>query len=514
MGSDPCGLPPSGFARSAGILLPVSSLPSPYGIGAFGKAAREWIDFLHEAKQSYWQILPLNPTGYGDSPYQSFSAFAGNPYFIDLDVLHEEGLLDRADFAGLKWGRSDKRVYYDAVYKSREAVLRKAFLRFSGNNANNELDAFISENHWLPDYGLFMAIKKAQGQRSWLEWDKPLRVRQTDAIDRAQEEHRDGVRYHAFVQYMFHRQWRALHDYAGSKGVGIIGDAPIYVSLDSADIWANPGLFQLDVHSVPVEVAGCPPDGFSAIGQVWGNPLYDWEVMAETGFEWWIERLKNNFSLFDVLRIDHFRGLESYYAIPWGADTAKDGRWKPGPGLAFIEAVRMALPDARIIAEDLGFLTEDVSRLLAASGYPGMKLVQFAFDSRAAEDDSLDSYTESSVVYPGTHDNDTLNGWRRTAPVGSVRSAMEYFGVRSPRRLPSAMVSFAMGCKANLVVIPMQDWLGLGSEARINTPSTTGGNNWRWRLREKALTEKLAGSIAQATETAGRAPETAGRSPV
>ncbi|MCL2111241.1 MAG: 4-alpha-glucanotransferase [Clostridiales bacterium] len=495
-----------GFSRSAGILLPVSSLPSPYGIGTFGTSAREWIDFLHEAKQSYWQILPLSPTGFGDSPYQGLSAFAGNPYFIDLDILCEDGLLERADFEDIKWGVSDCEVNYSIVYNNRECVLRKAFSRFEDEAA---LGGFVADNHWFAEYGLFMALKKVQGQRSWLEWDEPLRLRQADALLLAQEEFKDDIRYHAFVQYMFHKQWRALRDYANAKGIGIIGDAPIYVSLDSADVWANHELFQLDGNAVPIEVSGCPPDGFSETGQVWGNPLYDWDFVAKTGYEWWLKRVKSDFDFFDVLRIDHFRGLESYYAVPYGASDASGGRWKPGPGIGFIDAIKQAMPDARIIAEDLGFLTDDVHKLLVASGYPGMKLIQFAFDSRADDNDSPDTYEENLVVYTGTHDNETLKGWCKDAPKDSVKSAMKYLGVRWRKSLlPLKMTELAMGCKANLVIIPMQDWLGLGNEARINTPSTTGGNNWRWRLGGKWLEDarrsRIDEIIADITEASKR----------
>ena len=483
--------------RSSGILLPVFSLPSPYGIGTFGKEAYRWVEDLYYSKQSYWQILPLGPTGYGDSPYQSFSAFAGNPYFIDLDTLCEDGLLKRKNFIDINWGSSDGRVDYDALYSHREGVLRKAFSRFEDEKA---LDDFREQNFWFEDYGLFMAIKKAQGQRSWLEWDEPLRLREPGAISLVKEELADDIRYHAFVQYQFQKQWQALKKDANEKEVEIIGDIPIYVSLDSADVWANPEMFQLDENSVPREISGCPPDGFSEGGQVWGNPLYDWALMAETGFEWWIKRLRYNFELYDVVRIDHFRGFEGYFAIPYGAETAGGGHWENGPGLAFIESVKKALPDARIIAENLGFLTDGVNELLEASGYMGMKIVQFAFDSRSSENDGPDTYTENTAVYTGTHDNDTVKGWSRTAPPASVKNAMKYFKIWSKNRLPAAMINLAMGSKASLVVIPMQEWLELGNEARINTPSTLGGNNWRWRLTQKLLQPWIFGSMATMTK--------------
>ena len=483
--------------RSSGVLLPASSLPSPYGIGAFGKDARIWVDFLDAAGQKYWQILPLSPTSYGDSPYQSFSAFAGNSYFVDLDTLCEEGLLSRKDFEDINWCRTEDRVDYDTIYQHRENVLRKAYSSFTDEKA---LDDFIEKNPWFADYGLFMAIKKTQGEQSWEKWDEPLRLRNADAISRAKETLNGDVRYHAFVQYQFKKQWLYLKKYANDKGVEIIGDAPIYVSLDSADVWANHHMFQLDENAVPTEIAGCPPDGYSEIGQVWGNPLYDWDYMEKTGFEWWIERLEYNFDFLDVLRIDHFRGLEGYYAIPYGAETAKNGRWRTGPGLPFIDTIKRDMPGAKIIAENLGFLTDKVAELLEASGYPGMKVIQFAFDSRAIEGDDPGNYEENLVLYPGTHDNDTLWGWCNTASPDSIKNAMDYLGVTDVKLLPGAIIEMVMRSDARLAVIQMQDWLGLGSEARINTPSTSDGLNWRWRLEKKMLTDRLADSMAQITK--------------
>ena len=491
------------FARSAGVLLPVSSLPSPYGIGNFGEDARGWVDFLHEAGQSFWQILPLNPTGYGDSPYQSYSAFAGDSYYIDPDTLCEEGLLDPADCTDVRWGRSDKRVDYDVVYRNREPLLRKAWSRFTDEAA---LDAFIARNPWFEEYGLYMVIKAAQGNRSWLEWDEALRLRRPDALEKARAEFAEDIRYHAFVQYQFSRQWGALRGYANAKGVEIIGDIPIYVALDSADLWANHELFQLDENALPVEVAGCPPDSFSAEGQLWGNPLYDWETMAKTGYPWWIQRLRSCFGLYDVVRFDHFRGLENYFAIPYGAEDAAGGYWRPGPGADFIDAVKKNLPDARFIAEDLGFVTDGVRELLAYSGWPGMKLLQYAFDTREEGDYSPYSYKPNTAVYPGTHDNDTIRGWSGEAPDHCIRYAMEYMGIRKKRRLPRAMIRLAMQTGANLCIIPMQDWLELDGGARINTPSTVGGHNWRWRLGRNALSSRLAGTMARMTMLYGRRP--------
>lgn len=484
--------------------MPVSSLPSPYGIGAFGKEARAWVNFLQSAGQQYWQVLPLGPTSFGDSPYQSFSAFAGNPYFIDLDTLCEEGLLLKPEYAGIHWGRSAAKVDYNTVYQNREAVLRKAFARFTGGPA---LEAFQKENsHWLENYALYMAVKATQGNRSWIEWEQDARLRKKEALQKYTQELAEDIRYHIFVQYQFFKQWNALRAYANQKGVEIIGDIPIYVSLDSADVWENRQLFQLDAEALPIEVSGCPPDSFSQDGQLWGNPLYNWGLMEQDGFAWWVARMQANFKLYDVLRIDHFRGLESYYAIPYGATTARSGRWRAGPGMGFVNAVREKVPEARIIAEDLGFLTDGVRKLLKDSGYPGMKVLQFAFDTREAGDYSPYNYGTNNIVFTGTHDNDTVRGWARNAAAGDIRHAMEYVNTHFKWQLPGALIRLALQSRAALAVVPLQDWLGLGSKARINTPATIGGGNWRWRMRARALKPGLARRMLALAKLYGRAP--------
>ena len=491
-----------GFARrAAGILMPVSSLPSPYGIGSFGADARRWVDFLHDAGQSYWQTLPLTPTGKGDSPYQSFSAFAGNHYFIDFDILCEEGLLKREEYADLCWNRAEDTVDYEILYNTREPVLRKAFARFKDTAA---LDGFIEQNQWFEQYSLYMVIKAAQGFRAWMEWDRPLRNREKAALEQVKTEQAEDIRYHAFVQYQFDRQWKALRAYANAKEVKIIGDIPIYVSLDSADVWENYSLFQLNKNNIPIEVSGCPPDYFSKDGQLWGNPLYDWAAMAKSGYKWWISRLRKNFELFDIMRLDHFRGLESYYAIPYGDTTAKNGYWKPGPGKEFVDIVKHTVEDASIIAEDLGFLTDEVRELLEYSGYPGMKIVQYAFDEGETDDNIPYKYEANTVVYTGTHDNDTVKGWARSASHDCIKRAIDYIGIRRKKDIPGAMIRLAMQSGSHLAVIPMQDWLGLGSDARLNTPSTVGGNNWRWRAKKNALTQQLTEKIAKMTQIYGR----------
>jgi len=490
-----------GFKRSSGVLLPISSLPSPYGIGNFGADARQWVDFLYDAGQSYWQILPLTPTGEGDSPYQSFSAFAGNRFFIDFDTLYEEGLLKREEYADLRWGNSVRQVDYETVYRNREPVLRRAFSRFYDDA---KLDDFVKQNSWFEHYSLYMVIKATQRSRTWMEWDQPLRDREPDAINRVKKEFAEDIRYYAFMQYQFEKQWSALRAYANSKGIRIIGDIPIYVSMDSADVWENHHLFQLDDNNLPIEVSGCPPDYFSEDGQLWGNPLYRWDTMAKTGYEWWIKRLRKNFALFDVLRLDHFRGLESYFAIPFGETTAKNGYWKPGPGKEFVDVVERTAPNALIIAEDLGFMTDEVRELLEYSTYPGMKIVLYAFDECETDDNVPYRYDANTVVYTGTHDNETVKGWCENAPQSSIRQAMDYMGVRSRGDIPRGMIRLAMQSNSNLAVIPLQDWLELDNDARLNTPSTLGENNWRWRLEKKALSKELADEIAKMTLIYGR----------
>ena len=487
--------------RAAGILLAVSSLPSPYGIGSFGEAAREWLRFLRSAGQRYWQILPLGPTGWGDSPYQSFSAFAISPYYIDLDALIKQGLLNQDEVNAVRWGALAGKTDYAALYRRREPLLRKACARFTGGEA---FEIFCSRNSfWLEDYSLFMAIKRQKKNRSWLEWDEPLRFRKQHALEKTRQRLAGDVRYHSFVQYMAYTQWLAVKEYADSLGILIIGDMPIYVATDSADTWANSVLFLLNKERRPLRVAGCPPDPFSADGQLWGNPLYRWDHIAETGFAWWISRLRMSLSLYDVVRIDHFRGFESFYSIDAAGD-AKSGEWVQGPGLAFIEAVHRELPNAAIIAEDLGYLTPQVKALLAASGFPGMKVLQFAFDSREASDYMPYTYGRNCVVYTGTHDNPTALGWFKSARPEDAQMAMAFFGIASLKEGAWAFIRCALASVADTAIIPMQDYLGLDDRARMNTPSTLGGNNWRWRMTSGAATVELAEKIRSLAKIYGR----------
>ncbi|MGD9559192.1 MAG: 4-alpha-glucanotransferase [Oscillospiraceae bacterium] len=488
--------------RKAGVLLPISSLPSPYGIGTLGKQAYNFVDFLVSAGQSLWQVLPVGPTGFGDSPYQSFSAMAGNPYFVDLDLLAANGLLLPEELPAAV-GAEREKVDYGRLFETRFAVLATAAAR--QNKAAPEYRTFCEQNaFWLDDYALYMAIKEAHGNKGFQDWPAPLRLRQSEALRAASAQYAPRVEFWRCVQFFFSGQWCALKRYANARGVDIVGDIPIYVSPDSCDLWANPQLFQLDAGGHPKAVAGVPPDSFSKDGQLWGNPLYDWRAHKRTRYAWWITRLRQSAQLYDVTRIDHFRGFAGYYAVPAKDENARRGRWQPGPGADFIRAVHRALPDMRIIAEDLGFLTEEVHELLDISGYPGMKVLQFAFDSREESDYLPHNYQRHCVVYTGTHDNNTLAGWVRELPVNDRVFARRYLGITQRQSLASALIRAVLSSVAETAVVPMADWLGLGSEGRINTPSTLGGDNWRWRLLPGQLTHELARKMRLDTRTWGR----------
>ncbi len=497
--------------RKAGILLPISALPSPWGIGSLGAAALEFLDFLAAAGQSCWQILPVGPTGYGDSPYQSFSSFAGNPYFIDLDTLAGQGLLEREEYAPLHWGDDPGRVDYAAVYQNRFPVLERACRRLR-EREREAVEAFCArEADWLEDYALFMALKDRFGGRPWQEWPRPLRLRQAGALAAAREELEERVWFWKGTQYLFFQQWRALKEQAGARGISIIGDLPIYVAGDSADVWAHPEQFQLDAEGRPTRVAGVPPDGFTAGGQLWGNPLFDWERMAAQGYAWWLKRIEFQFRLYDVLRIDHFRGFESYYAVPYGDVDARRGRWEPGPGIAFFQAVRQALGRRAIIAEDLGYLTPQVRRMLRQTGFPGMKVLQFAFSDPEGGSDYLPHrYPRNCVVYAGTHDNDTIQGWLRAAPPRERAFARAYLRLSGREGYHWGVMRAAWASAAGLAVMQAQDLLGLGSQARMNTPSTLGGN-WQWRLTEGALYPALARRLRREMAVYQRLPRSAGK---
>ncbi len=483
--------------------MPVSSLPSRFGIGGFSKEAYDFVDFLAASGQSLWQILPLGPTGYGDSPYQSFSTFAGSPYYISLDALIEEGLLTEEECSSVDFGNDTKRVDYEKIYYTRFELLRKAFER-ANRSDDADYSAFVKENElWLKDYAMYMAVKDFLGGVSWIEWDEEIRLRKPKAMKKYEKELADDIAFYSYQQYLFSKHWRALKEYANKKGIQIVGDIPIYVAFDSADTWAKPELFQLDQKNVPTAVAGCPPDAFSATGQLWGNPLYRWDYHEETGFAWWMQRLAHCFDIYDIVRIDHFRGFDEYWAVPYGDETAENGEWKPGPGYKLFEVMKKTLGNRAVIAEDLGFLTPSVLKLVKKTGYPGMKILQFAFDATGESDYLPHKYPNNCVVYTGTHDNDTVNGWLATLNKKDLAFVKKYVNVKRTPELCETLIRTALGSVADTAVIPMQDYLGLGGEARINTPSTLGGN-WEWRMEKDACTEELSKHMLELAWIYGR----------
>lgn len=490
--------------RRSGVLMPLASLPGPFGIGCFSGHAYAFVDFLEKAGQSAWQILPLGPLSYGDSPYQSFSTFAGNPYFIDPETLVEEGLLKEQECRSFDFGSDPECTDYEKLYRNRFRLLKIAHNRFK---PGEEYDRFIKDNRfWLDDYVLFMSLKDSMNGIPLSDWPEDIRLRKKEALDGARRIHENDMEFYRFQQYEFFRQWKKLKAYANGKGIQIIGDLPIYVAYDSADVWANPSLFQMGPGLVPTCVAGCPPDFFSTTGQLWGNPLYEWDRHIETGYSWWIERIRKCFELYDVLRIDHFRAFAGYYSIPFGSETAEHGNWIKGPGYQLFSAVRESLGNKPIIAENLGFITPDVDELLVKCGFPGMKVLQFAFDpwdDKGASEYLPHNYERNSVVYTGTHDNDTTAGWYASLKNDEKKKVRTYLRVKDRSGVCAGMIHIAMGSVSELSVIPIQDWLELGSEARINIPSTLGGN-WCWRMSEDALTDSLALRIREMTARYGR----------
>lgn len=489
------------MTRSSGILMPMSSLPSPYGIGTMGRAAYEFVDFLKAAGQKYWQLLPMGPTSYGDSPYASFSTFAGNPYFIDLDTLVEEGLLEKADLEGIRWCIREDRVDYGLIFQSRFRVLRKAFQKGRGA-LREEIAAFRRENAgWLEDYALFMAVKGRFKLSAWTQWpDEAIRLHKPEAVERYSRELKEEVDFYIFMQFLFFRQWEALRSYARENGIRFIGDIPIYVAMDSADVWSAPQYFQLDSENVPTEVSGVPPDAFTEDGQLWGNPLYDWDAMAADGYGWWIRRIDGAKKLYDVIRIDHFRGLESYWAVPYGAETAKEGRWRPGPGMKLVGVLASWFHDISFIAEDLGYVTPEVRALLADSGFPGMKILEFAFDAHGESDYLPHRCTRNSICYMGTHDNDTVQGWLETMGEEDLAFASRYMHITEDEGWCWGLIRTGMATASTLFVVQMQDVLELPADCRMNTPGTSAGN-WQWRMLPGLLTEKLAEKLLTYTKT-------------
>ena len=491
--------------RRNGILLPIASLPSKYGIGSFSKEAYDFVDILEEAGQKIWQILPLGPTGYGDSPYQSFSTFAGNPYFIDLEQLIEEGLLTEEECESCDWGNNIEYIDYEKIYLSRFKILKKAYNRSNINNSQKFLDYCEKNKWWLDDYALYMSIKDFLGGKSWLKWDEKLKSRDEETLCKYKEMLKEDVIFYKYIQYLFSMQWGKLKAYANEKGISIIGDIPIYVALDSADTWSNQKLFQLDEQKNPIAVAGCPPDSFSEDGQLWGNPLYDWQYHKSTDYKWWISRIKYSFELYDIVRIDHFRGFDEYFSIPYGDKTAVGGTWKKGPGIELFKFLNAELGDVEIIAEDLGFLTDTVKKLLKDTGYPGMKILQFAFDSREESDYLPHNYDRNCVVYTGTHDNNTVVGWFDEIDEHDKKMCIDYINDRSidNKFINWDMICLGMRSVADTCIIPVQDILGLGKSARINTPSTLG-DNWKWRMTEGCFSEELIKKLRRLTKLYGR----------
>ncbi len=489
--------------RSSGILMHISSLPGPYGIGDFGKGAYDFVDFLECASQKEWQILPLGITGFGDSPYQNFSVFAGNPYFIDLEEFFQKGYLNKEDIALHPLGDNPERVDYGLLYKNKTALLRIAYKR-AKKEINRELEAFYEkEKTWLRDFALFMAIKKAHNDVSWLKWPQEYRNINSRAVLDFERENQDEIYFHIFVQYFFFKQWKALKNYANKKNIRIIGDIPIYVAEDSADLWRHHGLFKVDENLYPLTVAGCPPDAYSETGQLWGNPVYDWEAMERDGYTWWIDRIRASFEMYDMVRIDHFRGFEAYWEVKYGSSDAVNGKWTKGPGYKFFERIKEELGELPIIAEDLGFLTDEVYELIGKTGFPGMKVLQFAFESGAESEHLPHNYTRNCVVYTGTHDNNTIIGWVKKAGKRELLFARDYLKLSFEEGFNWGFIRGAFSSTADTCIIPMQDYLGLGDEARMNTPSTLG-NNWVWRMKEDTLTDELAERIAKLTRIYSR----------
>jgi len=490
--------------RASGIILPLFSLPSPYGVGTLGKAAQDFVDFLACAKQAWWQVLPVGPTSYGDSPYQSPSAFAGNPYLVDLDLLVADGLLAKAEVEAPNWGSDPSLVDYGALYKNRLDLLRLACDR-GWHRDQKAVQAFAHKNaDWLDDYALFMAIKRHFGMAPWYTWpDEDVRLHKPDACRRLARELDDDVRLFTYVQYLFFKQWDALRAYAHDHGVSIFGDMPIYVALDSADVWAHPENYQLDERNNPVQVAGVPPDYFSEDGQLWGNPLYDYARMARDGFSWWQRRVQAAGNLYDMVRIDHFRGFARYWSVPAGATTAKDGHWVDGPGIQIIDALKAGNPGVELVAEDLGTPTPEVMELLLASGLPGMKVLQFAFDGRPDNEHLPHGNPQNSVCYTGTHDNAPLAAWFAEESAECIELATRYMGLNDREGRVWGMVRQGMSSVSTLFFAQLQDYLELDGTARINTPGTIQGN-WRWRLQEGQLSRELALHIARVTQLYGR----------
>lgn len=495
--------------RKSGILLHIASLPNDYGIGSMGREAYDFVDYLKKSGQSVWQILPLSQTSYGDSPYQSFSIYAGNPYFISLDVLAEEGLLKKSEYENIKWCEDPRYIDYATMYEQFYKVMKHAYRRFSlqrNGNVSGEYRAFLDDNKWLHDYALFMALKDAHGGKAWSEWEKPLRLREPSAVKSAEKKYEAEMDFYIFLQFKFFQQWHKLKKYANDNGIEIIGDIPIYCALDSADVWCQPELFQLDSDRVPIVAAGFPPDAFSADGQLWGNPIYDWDRMKQDNYRWWVGRIGFAKKIYDIVRIDHFIGFNSYYAIPFGSKTAHGGKWCEGPKYDLFRVIKQETGNGGIIAEDLGIITPPVRKLLRQAAYPGMKVLQFAFDPSGDSEYLPQNYkSQNCAVYTSTHDNDTAAGWFNDLDRNTKRFVKEYLGIRKAAELSRAFIDIAWKSTADIAMTTIQELQGFGTEARINVPSTVG-NNWRWRTLREDFTDENAEYLNRLTEITNRKP--------
>ena len=486
--------------RSSGILMHISSLPGKYGIGTLGKEAFEFIDFLNEAGQTYWQVLPLGHTSYGDSPYQCFSAFAGNPYFIDFDNLREEGFLKIEDYENIDFGEDRVKINYSKLFKNKMKILKKAYENSKEIN-KKEIEIFREKNKfWIEDYAFFMALKEKFSLVSWQNWDEKIRLRDSKTLYEYKEILNEEINYWIFLQYNFFKQWNKLKNYANKLGIKIIGDIPIYVAEDSVDVWSNPKIFLLDNNKRPIKVSGCPPDAFSKTGQLWGNPIYNWAYLEKTDYYWWVERVRQSLSIYDVLRIDHFRGFESYWEIPYGDKTAINGKWVKGPGIKLFNAIKEKLGEVNIIAEDLGYLTKEVIDFRNKTGFPGMKVLQFAFDSQGDSYYLPHNYINNSIAYTGTHDNDTVRGWFEvTGNKEDIKYAINYLRLTEEEGYNWGMIRGAWSSVSNISIALMQDFLNLGNEARMNFPSKSE-ENWMWRAKKEDLTNELAKKIYEITK--------------
>lgn len=477
--------------RTSGVLMPIFSLASDYGIGTLGKEAYNFVDFLNKAGQTYWQILPVGVTSFGDSPYQSFSSYAGNPYFIDLDLLIDDELLKKEEVTALDWGKDSSKVDYELMYQNRYKILKTAFLRFK-EDIPKDFYEFHKENElWLENFALFCAIKDYHKGASFDYWEDDFKFKKAEAIEKIETELSDSILFYKTIQYFFFKQWKELKEYANNKGVYIIGDIPIYVAYDSADVWSSPQGFLLDENLKPKSVAGCPPDAFSDDGQLWGNPLYDWDYMEQNGFDWWIKRIGFATKLYDVVRIDHFRAFSAYFSIPYGAKNAKGGEWVKGPGKKLFKAIENKLGKPNIIAEDLGTIDDDVRDLLEFTGFPGMKVLQFAFSPDCESSYLPHNIPENCVVYTGTHDNDTAIGYIENASDREEEFIRKYLRISKNESFNWEFIKSALATPADTVILQMQDFLGLDNSARINKPSTSDGN-WQWRIGKGCVNDWLA----------------------